>query len=75
MLAPAWIAACSAPQGGESYGYLFWRGAFNFFRADGKYGQLSIILPEKNAVVTVVGECRDGEGLTNLLNRFIQEHL
>ena len=75
LLAPAWIAACSAPQGGENYGYLFWRGAFNSFRADGKYGQLSIILPEKNAVVTVVGECRDGEGLTNLLNRFIQEHL
>lgn len=75
LLDPAWIDACSAPQGGENYGYLFWRGAFNSFRADGKYGQISIILPERNAVVTVVSECRDGKGLTNLLNQFIKDQM
>ena len=75
LLDPAWIDACAAPQDGDSYGYLFWRGEFGSFRADGKYGQLSIILPEKNAVVTVVCECRDGEGLTRLINGFIAECL
>lgn len=75
LLDPAWIDACAAPQDGENYGYLFWRGAFHSFRADGKYGQLSIILPDRNAVVTVVSECRDGEGLTNLLNHYIENHL
>ena len=75
LLNPAWLEACASPQGGENYGYLFWRGAHESFRADGKYGQLSIILPEKNAVVTVVCECRDGEGLTKLINGFIGEYL
>ena len=43
--------------------------------SDGKYGQLSIILPEKNAVVTVVCENRDGESLFKLINGFIGEQL
>lgn len=75
LLDPAWIDACASPQDGENYGYLFWRGAFHSFRADGKYGQLSVILPERNAVVTVVCECRDGEGLTHWLNNLIQNYL
>ena len=75
LLDPAWIDACAAPQDGANYGYLFWRGDFGSFRADGKYGQLSVILPKRNAVVTVVCECRDGEGLMNLLDRFIGENL
>lgn len=75
LLNAEWIDACAAPQGGDNYGYLFWRGAHESFRADGKYGQLSVILPGKNAVVTVVCECRDGEGLMRLINRFIAEQL
>lgn len=75
LLDPAWIDACAAPQDGDAYGYLFWRGIHDSFRADGKYGQLSVILPKRNAVVTVVCECRDGEGLMNLLDRFIGENL
>lgn len=45
--------------GAEGYGYLFWRGPYQSFRADGKYGQLSIVLPEKNAVIAVNAESRD----------------
>jgi len=75
LLDSAWIDACAAPQDGDEYGYLFWRGAYHSFRADGKYGQLSVIVPEKNAVVTVVCECRDGEGLTKLINGLIAEYL
>ena len=49
------------------YGYLFWRGEYNSYRADGKYSQLSIILPDQNAVVSVVSECRRSEELLRVL--------
>lgn len=54
------------PTGAEKdygYGYLFWGGPYNSFRADGKYSQLSIILRDKNAVISTVAECRDGKAL------------
>lgn len=35
------------------YSYLFWKGPNNSYRADGKYGQYSIIMPDKNAVVAI----------------------
>lgn len=37
----------------SEYGYLFWKGPNNSYRADGKYGQYSIIMPDKNAVVAI----------------------
>lgn len=49
------------------YGYLFWRGPHDSFRADGKYCQWSIVLKEKNAVITVVAECRKGRELSEIL--------
>ena len=45
------------------YGYLFWGGRENTFRADGKYCQWSIISREKNAVITVIAECRRDQKL------------
>ena len=45
------------------YGYLFWGGRENTFRADGKYCQWSIISREKNAVITVNAECRRDQEL------------
>ena len=53
-----WLAQCTAPQDAENYGYLFWRGEKNSFRADGMYSQLSVAFPDRDAVVTVVAECR-----------------
>ena len=44
--------------GREGYGYLFWGGPAGSFRADGKYGQMTILMRDKNAVVTVVAESR-----------------
>ena len=44
--------------GREGYGYLFWRGKHNSFRADGKYGQYTIVFPDRQAVVTVTAESR-----------------
>ena len=37
------------------------------FRADGKYCQLSIICREKNAVISLVSECRDSDALTKAI--------
>ena len=45
------------------YGYLFWGDQHGAFRADGKYCQLSIIMRDKNAVVTTIAECRDADAL------------
>lgn len=45
------------------YGYLFWGDRHGVFRADGKYGQLSMIMREKNAVVSIMAECRDTDAL------------
>lgn len=62
LIPEAWIDACSRKQvdnGREGYGYLMWRGEHNSYRADGKYGQLSIVFPDKEAVISVQCECRD----------------
>ncbi len=45
------------------YGYLFWGGPHGSFRADGKYVQTSIILRDKDAVISTVAECRNSKPL------------
>lgn len=37
----------------KEYSYLFWLGPDGSYRADGKYGQYSIIFPDKNAVIAL----------------------
>jgi len=37
------------------YGYYFWRGQHNTYRADGIYSQYGIVVPEKSAVIAVNG--------------------
>lgn len=63
LLSEKWIEESTRQYSDAPYGYLFWRGAYNSFRADGKYSQLAVILPDKNAVISVVAECRKGEEL------------
>ncbi|MCD7832840.1 MAG: beta-lactamase family protein [Lachnospiraceae bacterium] len=64
QLLPAdWVFKSSISHTGFDYGYLFWLGEKHSYRADGKYSQLSIVLPRKQAVITVVAECREGEAL------------
>lgn len=67
LLCEKWIEESTAPAHVPHYGYLFWRGEHNSYRADGKYCQLSLVLNEKDAVVTVVAECRRGEELMRVL--------
>ncbi len=64
LLSKEWIAESTKQQVADApYGYLFWRGQYNSFRADGKYSQLSIVFPDKDAVISIVSECRQGDKL------------
>lgn len=45
--------------GKYGYGYLFWKGAYDSWRADGKYGQMIVILPRQQAVIVTTAESRD----------------
>lgn len=70
LLDAAWVKASTSKQvdnGACGYGYLFWGGEQGTFRADGKYGQLSILCREKDAVITVVAECREGAALNRAI--------
>lgn len=71
LLNAAWIEESTKPSDTEQYGYLFWRGKYNSYRADGKYSQLSIVLPDADAVVSLIAECRNGEELTQAINDLI----
>ena len=75
LLNENWIIESTKQQVNAPYGYLFWRGEYNSYRADGKYSQLSIVLPDKNAVVSVVAECRKGEMLMRSLYDNVIAHL
>lgn len=72
ILTEEWVMESTSKQGDNDkdeygYGYLFWGGPRNSFRADGKYSQLSIICREKNAVITVSAECRKGKELMDTI--------
>ena len=44
------------------YGYQVWRCKHGAYRLDGAYGQLCIVIPEKNAVVAIFQFCHDVPG-------------
>ena len=41
------------------YGFQFWRCRHNAFRADGAYGQYSIVMPDQDMLVSIHGGVRD----------------
>ena len=70
VILPAnWVAAASRCQvetvnerhdeWGRGYGYQFWRSRHGAYRADGAYGQICFIIPEKDAVVAITAGNRD----------------
>lgn len=73
-----WIDQCASKQvdnGADGYGYLFWRGANNSYRADGKYGQLSIVFPDRDAVISAVAECRQVEKMMDAIHAHLVPQL
>lgn len=73
QLIPAdWVRDSTTKQADNSkdeygYGYLFWGGVHNSFRADGKYGQLSILFRDRDAVVTVMCDNHDSKALMDAI--------
>jgi hypothetical protein len=55
----------------QGYGYQFWRCQHDAFRGDGAFGQYTIVLPEKNAVIAITGESSNMQGELDL----VWEHL
>ena len=51
----------------QGYGYQFWRCRHGFFRGDGAYGQLCIVMPEYDAVIAVTAGTGDMQGELNLV--------
>ena len=68
LIPEGWIAECSRKQANGPYGYLFWRGEHNSFRADGMYGQYSAIFPDQEMVITIVSESRHAGKLLHMLH-------
>ena len=65
VISKEWVAAASAKHiengkndssWGYGYGYQFWLNPPGGFRADGAYGQFSMIFPELDAVVAITSE-------------------
>jgi CubicO group peptidase (beta-lactamase class C family) len=46
----------------EGYGFQFWRSRHGY-RADGAYGQFSLVLPEQDAVVAITGQTIEPQNL------------
>jgi CubicO group peptidase (beta-lactamase class C family) len=61
LLSGSWVKEATSKQidtdnrgdWGQGYGYQFWRGEYNSYRADGKYGQYCIVLEKENAVIAI----------------------
>lgn len=70
LLAPDWVRESGRKQVDNEevgYGYLSWRGKYDSYRADGLYGQYSVILPAQEAVITCTAESRNQKQLLETL--------
>ena len=68
ILTEAWITEATSYQTksqegngdwAQGYGYQFWRCKPGFYRGDGAYGQLCIVMPEQDAVLAITSESWD----------------
>ena len=72
LLPREYVEEASAKQvenGEEGYGYLFWRGKDNSYRADGKYGQYAIVLEEEGLLLACNAQCPQQRELLDFLLR------
>lgn len=78
ILPSGWVEESTRKQvdnGKEGYGYLFWRERENAYLADGKFCQWTLVLPNRNAVISLTGEVRDHKNLKKILYRDIVSQL
>jgi CubicO group peptidase (beta-lactamase class C family) len=55
----------------QGYGYQFWRSTHHAYRGDGAFGQYTIVMPERDAVVAIHSEVSNMQGVLDL----VWEHL
>lgn len=51
----------------QGYCYQFWRCQHHAFRGDGAFGQFTIVLPDKDAVIVMTSETKDLQGQLDLV--------
>jgi hypothetical protein len=82
LLKEDWVAAASRKQissgnddssWGYGYGYQFWLNPPGGFRADGAFGQYSMIFPKEDAVVVITSESFDKKITMQLVWDFLPE--
>lgn len=79
LIPKEWVEATAKPQidtgrdnkHSNAYSYLFWHGLNHSYRADGKYGQYGIVLPEKNAVIAINAYNRTNEDILDLVWKYL----
>lgn len=59
----------------QGYGFQFWRCHNNGYRADGAAGQLTLVYPDQNIVVSVNAGLGDMQKEINLVKEHILDHL
>jgi CubicO group peptidase (beta-lactamase class C family) len=57
----------SASDWQQGYGYQFWRCKHGFYRGDGAFGQLCVVMPEEDAVLALVAGLPDIQTELNLV--------
>lgn len=72
LLSEEWVEQTSSVQvandgnpnvdSNQGYGFQFWRSRHNSYRADGAFGQFSLILPELDLVVAMTAGSTDTQG-------------
>jgi hypothetical protein len=55
----------------QGYCYQFWRCRHNAYRGDGAFGQYTIVMPDQDAVIAIMSETSDMQGILDL----VWEHL
>jgi CubicO group peptidase (beta-lactamase class C family) len=58
----------------QGYGFQFWRGTGGTFRADGAYGQFSVVDRARDAVVAVTAHSERTAVILGAIHAFLQHH-
>jgi len=53
------------------YGFQFWRCQNNAYRADGAFGQYAIVLPEQDAVLSIMSETSDMQEILDIVWEYL----
>jgi hypothetical protein len=55
----------------QGYGYQFWKGLHNSYRADGAWGQFILIMPDQDAVLVITEEASNPQQTLNLVWKYL----